>query len=196
MEVEEPRAEGLPLETARLSLCLPSAQLAAELSAYHLRNEAHFAPYTLRCPAGYHAVDAWRERALEQVQRCVQGEALHLLLFPRGGGSLLGQVNFTGVSGRAFQAAYLGYHLDRAAVGKGLMYDALSAAIPFACEQLKLHRVMANFVPTNARSASLLKRLGFGIEGYAREYLLLDGVWKDHVLTSYINPDWRAAPGV
>jgi ribosomal-protein-alanine N-acetyltransferase len=194
MQVEEPMPAAPLLETARLWLCLPSAPLAAELSAYHRRNEAHFAPYTPRCPAGYHAVEAWYERAAEQAQRCAGGEALHLLLFPRGGGSLLGEINFTGVIGRAFQAAYLGYKLDRAAVGKGLMYEALSAAIPFACEHLKLHRVMANFVPSNARSASLLKRLGFGIEGYAREYLLLDGVWKDHVLTSFINPDWRAEP--
>lgn len=196
MEVEALRTQSPLLETARLSLCLPSAPLAAELSAYHLRNEAHFAPYVARYPAGYHSAEAWYERAAEQVQRCARGEGLHLLLFPRGGGSLLGEINFTNVIGRAFQAAYLGYKLDRAAVGKGLMYEALSAAIPFACERLKLHRVMANFMPTNARSASVLKRLGFGIEGYAREYLLLDGEWKDHVLTSLINPDWRADPDV
>ena len=33
----------------------------------------------------------------------------------------------------------------------------------------------------------LLRQLGFEREGYARKYLLLNGVWKDHILTSYIN---------
>jgi ribosomal-protein-alanine N-acetyltransferase len=29
------------------------------------------------------------------------------------------------------------------------------------------------------------------VEGYARDYLFLDGVWQDHVLTSLTNPAWR-----
>jgi ribosomal-protein-alanine N-acetyltransferase len=38
------------------------------------------------------------------------------------------------------------------------------------------------------RSGRLLGRLGFVIEGYARDYLLVNGRWEDHVLTSLINP--------
>ena len=46
---------------------------------------------------------------------------------------------------------------------------------------------MANYVPSNRKSASVLARLGFTIEGYAREYLFIDGAWRDHVLTSLTN---------
>jgi ribosomal-protein-alanine N-acetyltransferase len=63
----------------------------------------------------------------------------------------------------------------------------------------KLHRIGANYMPHNARSGRLLAGLGFRIEGYARDYLYIDGAWRDHVLTSLVNdafrPEWlRGAP--
>ena len=45
--------------------------------------------------------------------------------------------------------------------------------------------------PTNERSGRLLSRLGFTIEGYARNYLNLNGQWCDHIMTSLTNPNWN-----
>jgi ribosomal-protein-alanine N-acetyltransferase len=42
-------------------------------------------------------------------------------------------------------------------------------------------------MPRNEKSAKLLKRLNFTIEGYARDYLFIDGKWEDHILTSLTN---------
>ena len=36
--------------------------------------------------------------------------------------------------------------------------------------------------------SALLERLGFEREGFAREYLMINGRWEDHILTSLINP--------
>lgn len=49
-----------------------------------------------------------------------------------------------------------------------------------------LHRIMANYCPENVRSGKLLARLGFEQEGLARDYLYLNGRWRDHILTSRI----------
>jgi ribosomal-protein-alanine N-acetyltransferase len=49
-------------------------------------------------------------------------------------------------------------------------------------------------MPRNERSAALLRRLGFSVEGLARDFLLIAGRWEDHVLTSLINPQWTEAP--
>ena len=51
-----------------------------------------------------------------------------------------------------------------------------------------LHRIQANHLPENVRSARLLRRVGFVPEGYARDYLFIDGAWRDHVLTACTNP--------
>ena len=181
------------LRTDRLLLRLPEPALAPALSAYYQRNAEHFAPYCPRRPPGFHAVDSWRERALVQRQASLAGYGLHLLLFRARGPAdeILGDVNFTNIIRGAFQAAYLGYELDHAHVGQGLMAEALRASIAHVFQQLNLHRLMANHVPSNERSGRLLRRLGFSVEGYARDYLLIDGVWKDHVLTSLLNPDFR-----
>lgn len=66
------------------------------------------------------------------------------------------------------------------------MKSIVMHAIDYAFNDLKLHRVMANHMPGNERSAGLLKSLGFEIEGYAKEYLLIDGKWEDHVLNSLL----------
>jgi len=78
------------------------------------------------------------------------------------------------------------------------MMEALRGTIPVAADRLSLHRIMAGYVPDNARSARLLQRLGFEVEGYARDYLWINGAWRDHVQTALILPDASApesAPG-
>lgn len=37
----------------------------------------------------------------------------------------------------------------------------------------------------------LLKRLGFVVEGYARDYLMINGLWQDHILTSLVDQWWK-----
>jgi ribosomal-protein-alanine N-acetyltransferase len=103
-------------------------------------------------------------------------------------GPILGQVSLRNVIRGAFQACHLGYSLDQQAVGKGLMFEALTTVITYAFDEMSLHRIMANYIPTNDRSGRLLRRLGFVVEGYARDYLFLAGKWQDHVLTSLVKP--------
>ncbi|HEU4577898.1 MAG TPA: GNAT family N-acetyltransferase [Polyangiaceae bacterium] len=181
------------LRTERLRLCLPDPSWAPALSDYYLRNADHFAPYCPRRPPGFHSPEAWRERATAAREASLSGQALHLLLFRADASEdrIIGDVNFTNVVRGVFQAAYLGYQLDREHVGRGLMYEALAASIAHVFRHMQLHRLMANYVPSNERSGRLLRKLGFNVEGYARDYLFLDGAWKDHVLTSLINPDVR-----
>jgi ribosomal-protein-alanine N-acetyltransferase len=69
------------------------------------------------------------------------------------------------------------------------MTAAVNALLPFAFETLKLHRVEAACIPTNAASVRLLERTGFRREGYARQYLCIDGVWQDHFLFARLKDD-------
>jgi len=68
--------------------------------------------------------------------------------------------------------------------------------LDFVFREMHLHRVMAAHLPENERSAAVLKRLGFQPEGLARDYLLIGGRWRDHVLNSKLAPDWRPDPEV
>src|SRR5438874_13168233 len=53
------------------------------------------------------------------------------------------------------------------------------------------HRVEAACLPTNVPSRALLLRTGFQQEGYARNYLLIDGKRQDHLLLAILREDWR-----
>ena len=108
-----------------------------------------------------------------------------------GGERVVGNINFVQFQRGAAQYCTLGYGIAADREGRGLMREGLTAGIAHVFRVLNMHRIQANYVPWNRRSGGLLRRLGFTVEGYARDYLFLDGVWQDHVLTSLTNPHWR-----
>ena len=73
------------------------------------------------------------------------------------------------------------------------MREALAAILDHALGPFGLHRVMADYMPCNRRSARLLSRLGFVEEGLAHSYLEIAGRWEDHVLTSLTSEAWQEA---
>lgn len=120
-----------------------------------------------------------------------EGKSLRFLIFRKNEyDKLIGICHFTQIFRASFQACYLGYKIDQKEEGKGVMYEALEKLIPFIIEDIGLHRIMANYMPANLRSANLLKRLGFGIEGFAKNYLKINERWEDHVLTALSKEDW------
>jgi ribosomal-protein-alanine N-acetyltransferase len=80
------------------------------------------------------------------------------------------------------QRAIVSYWVDRARNGRGLATRALAAVIPIAFGELGLHRLEAGTLPDNVRSQRVLEKNGFVRFGLARNYLLIAGEWRDHVL--------------
>ena len=72
------------------------------------------------------------------------------------------------------------------------MTAAVSAFMPFAFGTLRLHRVEAACIPGNGASIRLLEKTGFRREGFARQYLCINGVWQDHLLFARLRDDPRA----
>jgi ribosomal-protein-alanine N-acetyltransferase len=186
-------ANGVVIETGRLLLMGPSPEHAPALRDYMARNREHFGPYLPPLPDGLHTLEFWHERLAAWREERSADQSLRLLLMERtpGAREIVGDCAFTNIVRGPFQACHLGYKLDHQFVGRGLMKEALSASLHYAFSSLKLHRIMANYQPTNERSGKLLRRLGFIIEGYARDYLFLNGAWRDHILTSLVNPNPR-----
>ena len=159
--------------------------------AYVQENREHFAPWSPPVPVSYYTQAYWSERLAAARAEFQRGQSLRLIFFERKHpeGRVIGDCSFNEIVRGAFQACYLGYKLDRRAVGQGLMHEALTAAIAYVFDDLRLHRIMANYMPTNERSGRLLRRLGFNVEGYARDYLFIAGGWRDHILTALHNPN-------
>jgi ribosomal-protein-alanine N-acetyltransferase len=95
---------------------------------------------------------------------------------------LLGGLTLSNIRRGCAQAGSLGYWMGAPYAHRGFMTAAVSALIPFAFGTLRLHRIEAACIPTNAASIRLLEKTGFRREGFARQYLCIDGVWQDHLL--------------
>ncbi len=157
------------------------------------RESGRFAP---RRPASHFTAAYWRKhvRLLEESRRL--GRSVVFYLFTRGKGPrLVGHVGLGNIVRGAFQAADLGYALRKEFEGRGTMTEALRAVVPYAFDRMHLHRLMADHLPSNRRSARVLRKFRFRREGLARDYLLIDGRWRDHEMTSLVNPRWTPAPG-
>ncbi len=179
------------LQTARLTLRMPEPKDAPLLVDYHVRNRNRLAAISpLREEAFFTANGQITE--IENTKKAFEsGRGIRLVIFHTGEEDrLIGTISVMEIVRGAFQAAFLGYSLDGECEGRGVMTEALEAVIKHAFETLHLHRIMANVIPENERSHRLLRRLGFEVEGRAREYLFLDGRWRDHILTAKINPRW------
>ena len=72
------------------------------------------------------------------------------------------------------------------------MTESVSLILPYVFETLGLHRLHAAFLPTNASSRRVLEKNGFTEEGYAENYLQIDGKWADHVLFGLTRERWES----
>ena len=77
--------------------------------------------------------------------------------------------------------------------GQGLMTEAVGVVLPFFFDTLGLHRLQAAFLPHNIASRRVLEKNGFREEGFAENYLQIDGKWADHVLFALTRERWDAA---
>jgi ribosomal-protein-alanine N-acetyltransferase len=161
------------------------------MCAFAVDNLEHLAPWEPLRRDEYFTTAFWSREIDGLVERADAGTGLSLLMLARDAedGPVVGRVTLSNIVRGVFQAAHLGYAIDHRHEGRGLMHEALLAVTDHAFTTLELHRLMANYMPTNERSARLLRRLGFTPEGYARDYLRLAGRWQDHVLTSLIAPE-------
>ena len=142
-------------------------------------------------PRGMFTNAFWRQRLLSNQHEYKRGQSLRLVLrwLDDPDGPVVGMANFTQFMRGAFMACSLGYSIDQDAQGKGLMREALQPAIDHVFGHMTMHRIMAGYVPTNDRSGRLLRRLGFRVDGYAHDYIFINGAWRDHILTSLLNPN-------
>ena len=123
------------------------------------------------------------KRRVRHYQREVRNDLGYaFLIFETTAEKLVGGIALSGVERGVSQKATLGYWLGVPHTGRHYMTDAVSAILTFSFEALRLHRIEAASQPDNVASIRVLERTGFEREGYAREYLKINGEWRDHVL--------------
>jgi ribosomal-protein-alanine N-acetyltransferase len=176
------------ISTERTILTILKPESAVLLLNYYVENRAHLAPWEPAREESYYSLGACKDRLTNAYTGYFQKRCVNFSILNPNESELMGMCNFTNIIRGPFQACYMGYSIACKHEAKGLMNEAAQSAIRFMFEEIGLHRIMANYMPHNDRSAKLLKNLGFEKEGYAKSYLKIAGQWQDHVLTSLIDP--------
>ena len=104
-------------------------------------------------------------------------------------GRLVGQVSVSAIVRGAFDGATVGYWVDGAVAGRGIMPVALALVLDHCFGAVGLHRIEANVRPENIASSRVLDKLAFRREGLHRGYLHIDGAWRDHASFALIRGD-------
>ena len=139
---------------------------------------------------------AFRRRVAAYTQEMRQGGSYSFLIFARANDRLIGGVTLSNIRRGVAQSASLGYWIGADHARQGYMSEALTAVLDFSFGHLGVHRVEAACLPNNTASRALLNKIGFSEEGYARQYLRINGSWQDHVLFAILRDDPRYEPDI
>ena len=180
---------GIELRTARLMLRTPRMGDGAHYARYYRMNREFLQPFSPAFEAGMFSERDWEASLPTIQQHFAAGTAARFCLFK--GDEMIGVANLTQITRSPSYAAVLGYTLAERHQGQGLMKEALVEILRFAFERRNLHRIRAEYMPRNERSGGLLRSLGFQVEGYARDHLMINGKWEDHILAALTNQNWR-----
>ena len=129
---------------------------------------------------------AFRRRIKRYTEELRSDQGYAFLIARNSDGTLVGGLTLANIRRGVAQAGSLGYWTGLPFVRQGYMTAAVRAVIPFAFGSLRLHRLEAACIPSNSGSIKLLEKTGFVREGYAREYLCINGIWQDHLLYAHL----------
>ncbi len=104
---------------------------------------------------------------------------------------LIGTIGFHRFD-RESSRAEVGYELNRSLWGKGVMSEALQAALGYGFDQLNLNRIEGLVSPENVGSLRVLEKGGFTQEGILRAYMFFGGRYHDSVMFSMLKSEFEA----
>jgi ribosomal-protein-alanine N-acetyltransferase len=178
------------LRFGRVRLRVLRAQDFAPWTALRAASKDFLTPWESTWPQDALSKSAFRRRLRQYAEEQDRRIGYYFLISRAGDNALLGGVNLTNVRRGIVQAGTLGYWIGGPFARQGYMTEGMTAMLSFAFETLNLNRVEAACLADNAASRALLEKCGFGLEGRARKYLRINGLWQDHLLFAILREDW------
>lgn len=163
---------------------------AMQRSQFLKRNAQFLQPFMPSADAQSYTVERQQEILVQFASELDRQTRYPWGIFSGDSGQLIGWVTLSDVVRGAFHSAHLGYGMDADWTRRGIMTDAVAAAVRMGFSVARLHRIQAAIMPGNAASIGVITRNDFEFIGRASSYLRIDGTWQDHDLFARINPQW------
>jgi len=183
-------SEPLPIiEGDGVYLRAPQMSDYSEWTTLREASRAFLTPWEPTWPSDDLSRSAFRRRLRRYAEDQRADTSYAFFLFRKADDALVGGLTLANIRRGVAQAGSLGYWIGEPFARRGLMTGAIHGLVPFAFGSLRLHRLEAACIPSNAASIRLLEKMAFVREGYAREYLCINGLWQDHLLFARLNGD-------
>lgn len=146
-------------------------------SLVRARNAAWLEPWEATSPTGAPAASFGAYVAAARAQARA---GTHLPFVVELDGRLVGQVTVASIVRGSACSGSVGYWIDSAVAGRGIMPAAVALVVDHCFAAAGLHRVEIAIRPENAASLRVVAKLGLREEGLRERYLHIDGGWRDH----------------
>jgi ribosomal-protein-alanine N-acetyltransferase len=165
------------------------------LRRIELSDEAHWHRY-LSDPAVTEltSIDVELHPVREVIEHFLDGfarkRAMRWAIAPKATGAMIGDCGYNHFD---FDnaSAVIGYSLSREFWGRGVMTTCVNEMLRWGFEELDLNRIEATVNVENDRSARVLEKLGFRIEGRLREYRRRRGIFAaDSHIFGLLRREW------
>lgn len=174
--------EGVALRVPQMADC-------SEWAALREASRDFLMPWEPTWPADDLTRSSFRRRVKRYSEDHRNDLAYSFFIFRKRDDVLIGGLTLANIRRGCAQSGSLGYWVGAPYARQGHMTAAVNAIIPFAFGTLKLHRIEAACIPANVASVRLLEKTGFRREGFARQYLCINGAWQDHWLYARLKDD-------
>lgn len=175
--------ERIPV-TASLSLRAVDERYVTELHQLVMKNQ-RWLQQSLSWPADVSHEDETRRHVQGNVMLHQRGYAKMFLIFMKD--ELVGVLSFNAIE-PANKAGYIGYWLDKAHQGQGILSQALQAFMRYYVERGEIRRFVIKCRVANHNSNRVAQRNGFTLEGCLREAEMLNGRFDDVNLYARLFP--------
>jgi ribosomal-protein-alanine N-acetyltransferase len=163
---------------------------AKMISDYFVANKEHLKPWEPTREPNFYERRNWTQRLIKLTELHNLSLGFYLLVIDASTNTMVGTISFSQLARFPIYSCHVGYSLAYNAMGNGIMTTALKLACDYMFQVQHMHRINAAYMPRNKRSESVLQKNGFVMEGFAKEYILINDRWEDHNLTSLVNPNW------
>lgn len=170
----------LAIQGNKISIRVLNSDDASDLLEYYTRNKDFLSKFEPHRDEEFYTVEVQKQSLIENYKEFIKGEGAHFGIYKSE--KMIGRIRIYNIVHGVFRSAFIGYSMDEQYQGNGYMKEAVSLVVTYAYEELGLHRIEATTLVDNEKSQRVLKACGFNELGICKEYLHINGKWRDHVI--------------
>lgn len=175
----------LKLKGPNIELKILTPEDAEAMLDYYIRNKDFLQAFEPSREKSFYTIEVQRRILIEGYRQYINGTDLAFGIFKDN--RLIGKIKLSNIIMGVLKSCNIGYSLDKDYEDKGFMKEAVKLVIRYAFNEMGLHRIEASTLLDNVKSQRVLLANGFKELGINKDYLLINGGWRDHKTFYIIN---------